>query len=137
VVLDGFVSDTHRAALRELITEAAWAADAQAPPESKWERKLTDLDGLPPSWGLSEPALEAVVRPALSTFPLLSCSLRLRGGCPSPPSRRWCVLHSPPSPCSPVRFLCLTATCRSGLANIRWHESKSAGLLSVSIQCAL
>lgn len=62
VVLDDFVDDAHRAALRDLITEAAWEADAEGPPESKWERELIDLDGLPPSWGLSSPALEALVR---------------------------------------------------------------------------
>jgi hypothetical protein len=29
----------------------------EGPPEDKWERALEDLEGLPPSWGLTEGAL--------------------------------------------------------------------------------
>ncbi|KAG5187251.1 hypothetical protein JKP88DRAFT_348002 [Tribonema minus] len=81
VVLDGFLDEPLRQALKDLITEAGW--DGSAPPPSAWARKLVDLEGLPASapppsararklvdleglpasWGLKHEAMDELLLP--------------------------------------------------------------------------
>ncbi|KAG1663704.1 hypothetical protein FOA52_013272 [Chlamydomonas sp. UWO 241] len=64
VVLDNFVSDEHRQQLLDLVTQPGWSG--AGPPDVKWERETCDGAEFPPTWGLTDAALQALAR---STHP--------------------------------------------------------------------
>jgi hypothetical protein len=53
VVLDGVVDEALRQELLDLLTAEGWD-HSRGPPPDKWEKRLVDTDGAPPSWGLKE-----------------------------------------------------------------------------------
>ena len=67
VVIDDFFGEKEREELLALVTEEGWD-HSKGPPESKWEKVLTDVPGLPDTWGLSADALAEVVE---STSPAM------------------------------------------------------------------
>ena len=67
VVIDDFFGEKEREELLALVTEEGWD-HSKGPPEGKWEKVLTDVPGLPDTWGLSADALAEVVE---STSPAM------------------------------------------------------------------